>query len=701
MKKIYLIVLFFIIIIFRNWFGFSQIIGGDWPYLFTENIKAFSTFPPAWSSTHGNGLGGQFALYPLDTYLYLMSFLFVRLFDLPWVLVYKFFWFGLFLILSSFSFIYLFRKLFPSYKTFNIPIAVLLFLTNTYILMVVGGGQMGIALAYSLAPFVFGKFISVIKYFKFYDSLFLGFTLSLLAIFDLRIFYITLVGISLYYLVLLIFFIPQKKFISFVLTFIIPFAVVLLLNFFWIFPLVVFRQNPIDQLGDIYKTVGALKFFSFGSFSQSISLLHPNWPENVFGKVSFMKSEFLILPILSYSSLFFLRRSSQKSQSKNNTNEDQFINLSIIFFILLGLIGAFLAKGANSPLGEIYIWMFQHFPGFIMFRDPTKFYFLVVLSYSILIPFTISSIYEYLNTRFDARRAKFQTPASRGEQNSKIKFKSQNYFSQLFLFITVIYLLFLIRPAVLGGLGGTFRKQAVPNGYIQLKDLLVNQNTFFRTLWLPRQQRFGFSSELHPAVEANVLFESSNSAQLIKNLQRKDLEEYISNLSIKYLIIPDDSLSEIFLNDGKYYDKEREAIRKQLDKINFLKKKSIGKLLIYETKKHKDHFWLLDKVEIVDMINDQSDYILRFNINKKNTLVFSERYSPNWFAEINGKIIQSSKSAYGLNSFELNTVGYFKIKVFFVEQKYYNFSQKISLTFLLLLIFLIIFIKIKNNKYHV
>ena len=33
----------------------------------------------------------------------------------------------------------------------------------------------------------------------------------------------------------------------------------------------------------------------------ALSLLHPNWPENLFGKVYFLQPEFLILPILAFS----------------------------------------------------------------------------------------------------------------------------------------------------------------------------------------------------------------------------------------------------------------------------------------------------------------------------------------------------------------------------------------------------------------
>ena len=68
----------------------------------------------------------------------------------------------------------------------------------------------------------------------------------------------------------------------------------------------------------------------------------------------------------------------------------------IVFFAFLGLTGSFLAKGMNGPFGEAYAFLFKYFPGFVMFRDPTKWYLLVILSYSILIPFVLSQIVQLI-----------------------------------------------------------------------------------------------------------------------------------------------------------------------------------------------------------------------------------------------------------------------------------------------------------------
>src|SRR6185503_16152979 len=99
--------------------------------------------------------------------------------------------------------------------------------------------------------------------------------------------------------------------------------------------------------------------------------------------------------------------------------------------------GAFLAKGANDPFGGVYIWMFEHIPGFIMFRDPTKWYVLIAFAYAVLIPFSIWRIHNWLNS----------------------KFKNQQYVSLLFLCLVFTLILFLIRPALRGEITGTFTQR--------------------------------------------------------------------------------------------------------------------------------------------------------------------------------------------------------------------------------------------------
>mgnify|MGYP001610784122 CR=1 FL=1 len=150
-----------IVAVFGRWFLNQEIIGGDWQYLFPEMLKEFSFFPLSWDPTIGNGLGGISPIYNLSIYHNFTTFIAAYL-HMSWVIVYKIFWFGLFIALSILSSTALLKSTLSNVKYWQLVIGGVIFTLNTYILMIVGGGQMGVALAYSISPLVLAKFIKLI-----------------------------------------------------------------------------------------------------------------------------------------------------------------------------------------------------------------------------------------------------------------------------------------------------------------------------------------------------------------------------------------------------------------------------------------------------------------------------------------------------------------------------------------------------------
>lgn len=456
--------------IFRDWFNLDKTLSiGDWPYLFAENIREFSWWP-------------QSPFLWLEPYYQVTAKLGLEIFHFSWPLIERLFWFWPFLFLVVFC----------SYRLTKSWLGVLIYATNTYILMIVGGGQMGVAMAYALAPLVFTWLT------RKQNFLIAGLLLGIQIMFDPRLALLTAAAAFFYCL-----FVsrprPWRSFFS-------AGLVALLLNLFWLVPWLRSSQEATPTLAEV-------DFFSFASFSNTIALLHPNWPENIFGKVYFMKPEFLVLPILAFSNL--LGRSRKK-----------------LFFASLVLMAAFLAKGTQPPFGEIYFSLFKYLPGFSLFRDPTKFYLLIALAYSILIPRLIG-----------------------GRRGLKLIF--------------VIFWIFTIRQAVLGQLGGTFQGTEVPQEYLALKEFLQQDDQSGTVFWLPQRQRFGFQSLDHPAVEGFVL----------------STEEELRELGVKYVIIPFDSEKEIFLDDHQYSEAKRQEFVAELNQLDFLEKlepENFAKIDIYE-----------------------------------------------------------------------------------------------------------------------
>jgi len=270
-----------------------------------------------------------------------------------------------------------------------------------------------------------------------------------------------------------------------------------------------------------------------------------------------------------------------------------------------------------------------------------------------------------------------------------MKEKMKKFIPELFILLFVVYWLFLIRPAWLGQLRGTFKAKEVPPEYVVLKDFIHNQEEFFRTFWIPKRQRFGFYSNNHPAVNADEL----------------PSQEDLAMMGVKYVIIPYDSEGEIFLEDRKYDPTQRLALEEELDNVSWLKKIEVtDKIAVYETPGYKDHFFidLLSSSRVNDlpaseagltswqMINP-TEYIVSVKINQlPATLVFSEAYDELWQAKIGEKIIPSTMFN-NLNSFVIDQTGDFDIVVEFAAQKYVVYGLLISAATLLVSVGLIVY----------
>lgn len=248
---------------------------------------------------------------------------------------------------------------------------------------------------------------------------------------------------------------------------IVPVLVTIIIHTYWWVPLL---KNP-TILGTQFQeaTSSAVKYLSFASFSNAISFTHPNWPENIFGKVYFQRPEFLIIPIIAFAT-FRINK----------------------YFALLVLVGAFLAKGTNEPFGGIYLWLFNNIPGFSLFRDPTKFYLLIALGYSVLI--------------------------------SRIK-------KPIFQIAFLLFWAFTIREAITGKLTGTFQPVKVPKEYYEL--------TNDRVAWYPKKSRFSFSGNdfvsldnvRYIAVPVDVRGEIFVTDRMYDESKRQDAIAFVATMS--------------------------------------------------------------------------------------------------------------------------------------------------------------------------
>lgn len=329
-------------------------ISGDWPFLFSEQLRQFSWFPHVFQG--GWQMGENLAYRLWIEYFFQIIVKILTTLGLSWFFIDLFF-IGLIAVVTVYSSWRLSRKFFT--QTYQSIISVLVYCINTYFFMIFGGGQLGVALGVGLLPLVFSYFIDLVGKPKVRSGIRFSAIFSFLVAIDLRIAYIACVIFFFYSF----WHLPTlRKWIGLVL---VSFFCSMLLHLYWIIPFLLSRSSSIPQE---YTNALSLSFFSFADFSHALALLHPNWPENLFGRIYFLQPEFLLLPILAFAALLTVnKKRSEKDRG------------AILFFSLAGLVGIFLAKGVNPPFGQIYEWLFTKMPGFFLFRDPIKFYTIIAL----------------------------------------------------------------------------------------------------------------------------------------------------------------------------------------------------------------------------------------------------------------------------------------------------------------------------------
>lgn len=651
----FLIVL--IVVIFHNWFTFLLISAGDLGFFHKEQIIQYFNPPFMWETFRNLGFGGN-SFISQGVYLYNIPLGFLGRY-LDFSIIERIIWFSPILVAGFISPLILGKvfKLFPS-KFY--PLISLIYLLNTYFFMIMGGGQLTVVMGYVIFPLAFALFLKAIESTKLLPILLFSLVFSLLVAFDFRYTYMFIILLFLYTLFICMqlhsfadFLLLGKKYCR-----ILFFTLIITLgtHAYWLLPFSFHFANPVATFTKAYTTENAVTYFSFATFENSLSLLHPYWPENIFGKVGFMKPEFLLIPILAYCSLLFLKK-------------DRKINRNILFFAFIGLAGAFLAKGAKEPFGELYLWAFTHIPGFVMFRDPTKWYVFVALSYSILIPFSIAKIYAWISSRKEFTRI---------------------YLQNIFLVCTLCLLVILISPALIGQVGGTLKPATVPKEYIDSKNFLIGNKNFSRVLWVPTMQRFTYYSDTHPAIAGKDYFNTFDEYGVVVALHKGNAKTLLEQGGVQYVVVPDDTQKEIFIKDRKYDAVQYTKTVEKLEKIPWLRKAyTFGKIVVFELDNSKDHFWSSDEGVLVkaSMVNPTKYIISLKNAKKNDRLIFSESYDANWQATYQGKVIYSDQYDKLFNSFVLPASGSYALTVSYKPQEFVNAGLLISIgTFFLVII---------------
>lgn len=525
--KIIFIFLGFVIpylLIFRVFFKNGSLAFGDAPFFIPENLKELFNFPFTWNFRHDNFGSPQFYILWLYLPTYVYGILNHYLGISNDILIRLIFYFPatILAIFGTWKFIGKFNQ-----NIYGKFLGSFLYGFNTYFLMLIDGGQVGVALAYGIFPLTVLAILNYLEKLNIRNYLFALFSFFLLLNIDLRVGFIAILFCLLTWIIIS----KTKKWTVLLTRFVILGLSILGLCLFWVLPTLLnfFSNNFVSMNTND----------NFINLTNSFFLFQPHFPFNQFGKLSPTPFYFCFLLIIILGNLIFL--------SKFKKNEIKLI----LNFSLLFLLFVFISKGGSDPLGEIYIWIINNITGGIAFRDASKFYTPLILTGGVLLSFTISSFEKIFKNKI------------------------------LFIGITVLiygYLLLLIYPAILGNLSGVLGQlnQTRDNDYQQIFNKLSQDQSFFRSLYIEEKPAKFYSTFEKSVISANSLYKERPFASMIVGkydlynfLHNRQLKQWFNLLGIKYIFVPENERKKILTTEEKI---EKQKFLNFIDGISLLNK---------------------------------------------------------------------------------------------------------------------------------
>jgi hypothetical protein len=466
-----------------------------------------------------------------------------------------------------------------------------------------------IAFVYSITPLIFYFFVKALEKNRRLDWLVFTIIYWISICYEIRIAYIITLLLVFYF----IFFCIRgwRKFIGNVAM---SCFLLLGLSMFWILPTVCggFSQS-ISTIAN-RGLFGNMLFDLRNAFTLSESA----WTGGMLN-YQFVKQPVLwylwFVPLIIFS-LLLMRPGSNKEKKE------------ILFFAILSLLGVFFTKQSDGPLPGAYLWLYNNFPGFNLFREASKLYLITALGYSGMIAYVLLFLWRL-------RR----------------KMAGKIFFSCFFMAIIVVSFL-NVYPLVTGKIRAMFVSRNLPADYSLLEDFIYRQHTYFRTFWVPACSRWGFFDDQNPKISDSKVIGSDWKNFVVATNQKEPLVQnrllniftpsasagLFDSASIKYVIVP---ISDVANDDNPFVSyggnnglEIRSWYISQLDKVSWLKKINIGAkdLVVYENEDYSPLVYTADKLDYYQ--TNASDFIVKdggqriyLNFNWKNGSYLTENVS--------------------------------------------------------------------------
>ncbi|TSC90503.1 MAG: Uncharacterized protein G01um10145_175 [Microgenomates group bacterium Gr01-1014_5] len=532
-----------VFLVFKSIFSPGPAVWGDAPYFSPEAFKNFFAEPLVWEARGRLGVVNDlYWIYPL---MFVYRGLGVLGLDNSLVIRIVFYFPALFFaVLSPWFF-----TRYLGFSTLISIFSVLVYALSTYFILVIDGGQVGVALAYGVFPLALLQLVKL-KDNNTFPQFYLTLAVFMLLVaadvrFALISIFTFIVWQGLTSAFSLKIFEPRlwKTPVLFVLA-------VLGLSAYWLIP--VLSIEPTTGSG----TRSGLELVSV---LNPLFLYSPHWPQNEFGKLSPIPWYFIGVPILIFANFFFIKARK--------------ISALIFCFLLF----AFLVKGETGFLGVLYSKAVDSIPLGGAFRDSTKFFAPLTLFAGILIGLIVVNLQQIIKNRI---------------------------LSGFTIAAIFVYLLYLISPGLLQNMHGVLAKRDFPEGVRTFNEMVSGEKDFSRTVWFPERHPLAYHTETKPALDAKSLvslrpFAALNTGTLdVFNFLHKDESiEWLKLIGVKYLAFsPDPRKINLNIEEQEDWNKLLGLVesKKWLKKVN----RNV-EFPVYEIAEPKPRIYGLTKAVIV------------------------------------------------------------------------------------------------------
>lgn len=354
------------------WWTGVPLSAGDWPWWGPGRLQQWSPWPTIWDPTLGFAGQNRFEdafRYPVYALVGLIHVL-----GGGWSVAEKVVYFGPFAILLPIAGFLFAREVMG--RTRWTWLAPVILVGSTYLILE-GNVHVPLTISEVLGVLALTTFLRTVRRRRVPWAVATGLLLSLATAFDVRPAYLTALLMALYVVMSA----PAKQERSLLLRRLmllgLAAAVFALTQAYWWLPLLAYGSSP-------HFPTPLAPDFNILTLEHGIAGQSTFWTggAEAFLAQAQLNPAFMILPLLALIPL--LRRR---------------ITIEVLWLSVAAVIAAFMAKTNNPPLGGLYDWFYLHVPGGRLFREGSKFLYIVVIAYAVLVPMALQALVEWASQR--------------------------------------------------------------------------------------------------------------------------------------------------------------------------------------------------------------------------------------------------------------------------------------------------------------